>query len=179
MYIAAAENCHHVSDASHMQSSVHLISKSTSVYWDTILYNIAGQGRAGRCRAGQGDAGQGRAGQGRAGQGRADQGRADQGAVERGRKTHNSKLAKEAYTEAEQAALLIGARWPQVQPHVLHLPHSQLVNGDGHSAYFIIFVQGMVLQQDSCQLLMLRLMHKQLKVLLPPMLNRRVRCKRC
>ena len=96
--------------------------------------------------------------QGGAGQGRARQGRAGQ----------ESEPIKDAYTEAEQAALLIGARWPQVQPHVLHLPHSQLVNGDGHSAYFIILVQGMVLQQDSCQLLMLRLMHKQLKVLLPP-----------
>ncbi len=97
----------------------------------------------------------------------------EQGRAGQGRAGHKSKLAKEAYTEAEQAALVIGARWSQVQPHVLHLPHSQLVNGDGHSAHFIILVQGMVLQQDSCQLLMLRLMHKQLKVLLPPALNKR------
>ena len=96
---------------------------------------------------------QGRAGQGRAGQ--------------------ESKLIKKAYTETEQAGLVISARWPQVQPHVLHLPHSQLVNGDGHPAYFIILVKGMVLQQDSCQLLVLWLMHKQLKVLLPPALNKR------
>jgi len=90
LYIAAAENCHHVSDASHMQSSVHLISKSTSVYWDTTLYNIAGQGRpmqgrAGQGRAMQGRAGQGRAGQGGAGQGWAGQGRADQGRADRAR----------------------------------------------------------------------------------------------
>lgn len=96
-------------------------------------------------------------------------------AAGQGRAGQESELATEAYTEAEQAALVISARWSQVQPHVLHLPHSQLVNGDGHSAYFIILVQGMVLQQDSCQLLMLWLMHKQLKVLLPPAFNRRDR----
>lgn len=73
-----------------------------------------------------------------------------------------------AYTEAEQAVLLVCTRGPQVQPQVLGLPHRQLLDGNGHPPNLIILVQCMMLQQDCCQLLMLGLVHQKLKVLVPP-----------
>lgn len=73
-----------------------------------------------------------------------------------------------AYTEAEQAVLLVCTGGTQIQPQVLGLPHGQILDGDGNPPHFIILVQCMMLQQNYCQLLVLWFVDQKLKVLIPP-----------
>ena len=69
------------------------------------------------------------------------------------------QVRRVAYTKTEQTGLVIGPWGAQVKPQVLHLPHWELMNGDGHTPHLIILVKGMVLKKDSCQLLVLWLVH--------------------